>query len=54
MMSAKELQEFNKNRKITQVCYVTNDYKKTIEYFNKYPLNWGPMDDSEKQSDQRP
>lgn len=32
MMSAKELQEFNKNRKITQVCYVTNDYKKTIEY----------------------
>ena len=32
MMSAKELQEFNKNRKITQVCYVTNDYRKTIEY----------------------
>ena len=50
MMSAKELQEFNKNRKITQVCYVTNDYRKTID---KYP-ELGPMDDSEKQSDQRP
>ena len=41
MMSAKELQEFNKNRKITQVCYVTNDYKKTIEYLTN-TLNWGP------------
>ena len=41
MMSAKELQEFNKNRKITQVCYVTNDYRKTIEYLTN-TLNWGP------------
>ena len=41
MMSAKELQEFNKNRKITQVCYVTNDYKKTIEYLTN-TVSWGP------------
>lgn len=31
-MTNKELLEFNKNRKIAQVCYVTRDYKKTLQY----------------------
>lgn len=34
-MTRKELTEFNKKRKVTQICYVTDDYKKTIEYMTE-------------------
>lgn len=40
-MNTKELQAYNKSRKITQICYVTRDYKKMIRFFTKH-LNWGP------------
>ena len=41
MKSAEELLEINKHRFIDQVCYVTDDYRKTIEYFTE-KLDMGP------------
>ena len=40
-LPAAELAKRNKRRKITQVCYVTDDYQKTIEYLTVY-LQFGP------------
>lgn len=40
-MNHEELIKRNAKRKISQICYVTNDYKKTIEYFYKC-LDMGP------------
>lgn len=51
-MNTKELLEFNKNRKITQLGIVTDDYKRTIQYLTE-KFNWGPWDiliDSQKTS----
>lgn len=41
MKTANELREINKNRVIDQVCYVTDDYRRTMEYFTE-KLNMGP------------
>ncbi len=41
MKSAEELREYNKGRFIDQICYVTDDYKRTIEYFTEM-LDMGP------------
>lgn len=41
MKSAEELLEINKHRFIDQVCYVTDDLYKTIEYFTE-KLDYGP------------
>ncbi len=41
MKTAAELRELNKGRFIDQVCYVTDDYKRTIEYFTEM-LEMGP------------
>lgn len=52
MLTVKELKEYNKNRKITQLCFVTRDYKKTIKYLTE-KFNWGPwyvMSDSQATS----
>ena len=40
-MNKEQLVEFNKDRKIRQICYVTRDYKETIKYFCEF-LNIGP------------
>ena len=52
MMNAQELKEYNKDRKITQLCFVTRDYKKTIKYLTE-KFKWGPwyvLADSQKTS----
>lgn len=52
-MNAEELRELNKKRKITQLCFATTDYKKTIKYLTEH-FQWGPWSvgiDSEKSSD---
>ena len=41
MKSAEELRELNRTRFIDQVCYVTEDYKRTIKYFTEM-LDYGP------------
>ena len=41
MKSAAELRELNKGRFIDQVCYVTDDYMRTIRYFTEM-LEMGP------------
>lgn len=40
-MTNDELKKLNENRKITQICYVSDDYKKTIKYLYE-KLNFGP------------
>jgi len=40
-MNRAQLKELNKNRSINQICYVTHDYRKTIEYMCNV-LNIGP------------
>ncbi len=41
MKTAAELRELNKGRFIDQICYVTDDYKRTIRYFTEM-LEMGP------------
>lgn len=41
MKTAKELHEYNKGRFIDQICYVTDDYMRTIKYFTE-ALDMGP------------
>ncbi len=41
MKTAEQLREINKDRVIDQVCYVTDDYKRTIQYFVE-KLDIGP------------
>ena len=40
-MNSEQLEKYNRNRKINQICYVTYDYKKTIENMCDL-LNIGP------------
>jgi methylmalonyl-CoA/ethylmalonyl-CoA epimerase len=40
-MNKEQLAEYNKDRKIKQICYVTYDYKETIKYLCE-SLNIGP------------
>lgn len=42
-MNAKQLRELNKDRKITQLGIVTDDYKRTIKYLTE-KFQWGPWD----------
>ena len=41
MKTAEQLREFNKNRVIDQVCYVTDDIYRTMKYFVEM-LDIGP------------
>lgn len=41
MKTAEELRRINEKRSIDQVCYVTDDYRRTIEYLTE-KLNMGP------------
>lgn len=40
-MKAEELRELNKNRKITQICVVTENYQETIKFLTER-FQWGP------------
>ncbi len=40
-MTNEELREYNRNRQIVQICYVTKDYKRTIENWTRI-LKVGP------------
>lgn len=50
MKTANELRELNKKRVLDQVCYVTDDYKRTIAYFTEM-LNMGPWTIIENSND---
>lgn len=41
-MTNQELREYNKNREIVQICYVTRDLKRMLKDMNEV-LGWGPF-----------